>query len=445
MTRTTPRARAARAVSASRAEAAAAFRETQVEHYELAGVGGFGTVPYISHDEPGGPATSPATWYVGIVPPLRSTLLLPKTLRYEEFIHSSDTEPESPCASSASARTLDSMWDVREGQWAESFGGAGCHYVGGEVGDDWVSFPAGSSHTASDSCSGTGKQGNITGKATLSGSVTFSSPGVGGGGSPGGGQGQPPRYGPEFPTAKQEALRDLREEAIPNAMRYCIPTAVALAGGAAGVLTLGLGSAGGILAVAGSITGLDARAVLQRHGQAPRDRLQGLQRPAAREHPRARQAGSGTPPANSPRARPTPNLSRPSATRCAQPTRLCSPRRRRRRPSLCDRTDRQPRARRAQRTQQRRGRRPGREPAHAQTRTQSRRRRRAPRRRSRWRACWRSAHIGLRLSRRQSALVIAQAVRLARSQGVTRANCARSTARALKPAPANLLADLSRL
>ena len=230
---------------------AAAFRQAQVEHGGQAGVGGFGTEPFISREDPGTAVHSASDWYVSLAPPLRSTVLV-RGSTYEELLHSSDTEAGSPCASSSSERTLDASWTVPTGQWVTGLGGADCHYEGGDVVIDWVSFPAGTSHTASDDCSGSGTEGTITGKATLQQSVTFSSPGSGSG-SPGGGIAHP-AYGPEFAHSKREAFRDMREEAIPNAAHYCIPAAGALGLAGAGVLTLGLGPAGGILAAAGSVT-----------------------------------------------------------------------------------------------------------------------------------------------------------------------------------------------
>jgi hypothetical protein len=230
---------------------AAAFRQAQVEHGGQAGVGGFGTEPFISHEDPGNAVHSGSVWYVSLAPPVRSTVIV-RGSAYEELLHSSDTEAGSPCASSLSERTLDAGWTVPVGQWATGLGGAECHYEGGEVVIDWVSFPAGSSHTATDDCSGSGTEGTITGKATLQQSITFSSPGFGSG-SPGGGTPHP-AYGPEFRLAKREAFRDMREEAIANAAHYCLPAAGALGLAGAGVLTLGLGPAGGILAAAGSVT-----------------------------------------------------------------------------------------------------------------------------------------------------------------------------------------------
>ena len=236
------------------ASGAAAFRQAQVEHYGQAGVGGFGWEPFISHSDPGnGQSAGPATWYVSVAPPLRSTILLPGLGKYEELLSSSETEPKSPCASSSTERTLDSTWSVPYGQWAGSFGGADCHFVGGETVIDWESFPAGTTHTVADNCSGSGTEGSIAGKATLTQSVTFGSPGAGSG-PPGGGAGEPAQYGPEFSVAKRDSLIDMREEAIPNAARYCLPAAGALALAGAGVLTTSLGPGGGVLAAAGSLT-----------------------------------------------------------------------------------------------------------------------------------------------------------------------------------------------
>jgi hypothetical protein len=233
---------------------AAAFRQVQVEHYGEAGVGGFGWEPYISHNDPGNAQPfSPAIWYVSVAPPARSTILLPGPNKYEELLSSSETEPKSPCASSSTERTLDAAWTVPYGQWANGFGGPECHFVGGDTGIDWESFAAGSTHTVADNCSGSGTEGIIFGKATLAQSVTFGSPGAGGG-PPGGGAGAPGQYGPEFSTAKRESFIDMREEAIPNAARYCLPAAGALALAGAGVLTTSLGPGGGILAAAGSLT-----------------------------------------------------------------------------------------------------------------------------------------------------------------------------------------------
>jgi hypothetical protein len=232
---------------------AAAFRQTQVEHAEQAGLGGFGAVPYISHNDPGGThPVSPSTWYVSVAPPLRSTLLLPGSKKYEELLHSSETEAESPCASSSTERKLDGTWSVPYGQWANSFGGAECHYVG-EDGIDWESFPAGSTYTVADNCSGSATEGSIFGKATLTQSVTLGSPGLGSG-VPGGGSGSPPTYGPELSTAKREVLRDLREEAIPNAVHYCLPVAAGTLAVPFGLVLFGGGAGAGITVVAGGLT-----------------------------------------------------------------------------------------------------------------------------------------------------------------------------------------------
>jgi hypothetical protein len=235
------------------ASGAAAFRQTQVEHSEQAGLGGFGAVPYISHNDPGGThPVSPSTWYVSVAPPLRSTLLLPGSKKYEELLHSSETEAESPCASSSTERKLDGTWSVPYGQWANSFGGAECHYVGEDV-IDWESFPAGSTYTIADNCSGSATEGSIFGKATLTQSVTLGSPGLGSG-VPGGGSGSPPTYGPELSTAKREVLRDLHEEAIPNAVHYCLPVAAGTLSVPFGLVLFGGGAGAGITVVAGGLT-----------------------------------------------------------------------------------------------------------------------------------------------------------------------------------------------
>ncbi|MBS1885449.1 MAG: hypothetical protein JSS97_21075 [Actinobacteria bacterium] len=89
--------------------------------------------------------------------------------------------------------------------------------------------------------------------------LTVGTRGAGGGssedgGSASGGAGKGIEYGPWFDKAKHDAEVDLREHAIPNAEHYCLPYAGGLAMAGAGVLTLGLGSAGGMLAMAGTMT-----------------------------------------------------------------------------------------------------------------------------------------------------------------------------------------------
>lgn len=64
----------------------------------------------------------------------------------------------------------------------------------------------------------------------------------------------PTAYGPKFDQAKAMAEADMRKTAIPNAERLCLPYAGGLVMAGAGVLTLGLGPAGGILAMTGTLT-----------------------------------------------------------------------------------------------------------------------------------------------------------------------------------------------
>jgi hypothetical protein len=421
---------------------AAAFRQAQMEHAGMAGVGGFGTEPFISHEDPSNAVPhSPGVWYVSLAPPLRSTLIV-RGSSYEELLHSSDTEAGSPCASSLSERKLDATWTVPSGQWATGLGGAGCHYEGGDVVIDWLSFPAGSSHTATDDCSGSGTEGTTTGKATLQQSVTFSSPGAGSG-SPGGGTPRP-AYGPEFRLAKREAFRDMREEAIPNAAHYCLPAAGALGLGGAGVLTLGLGPAGGILAVAGSVTastlGPFCTATVTRlakdykgYKDPPLWSIHVLARPAA--------GAVSSLPACTPNAEPIASFC--NALRAADTGLLGAARRTAEIATAVEQTISREHA------------------AHgagnsAAIAAQDANLRTLKRERSAANAAERSAGIsvarvlkgagiGFRINRRQSARVIALAEREARRQRITPANLRAVNRAALKPAAANLLADLERL
>ncbi|HVW46954.1 MAG TPA: hypothetical protein VHA76_07870 [Solirubrobacterales bacterium] len=89
--------------------------------------------------------------------------------------------------------------------------------------------------------------------------LTVGTPESGGGSSDGngtspGGPGKGVEYGPWFDKAKHDAEVDLRNHAIPNAEHYCLPYAGGLAMAGAGVLTLGLGPAGGMLAMTGTMT-----------------------------------------------------------------------------------------------------------------------------------------------------------------------------------------------
>jgi hypothetical protein len=56
----------------------------------------------------------------------------------------------------------------------------------------------------------------------------------------------PTAYGPKFDQAKATAEEDMRKTAIPNAERLCLPYAGGLVMAGAGVLTLGLGPAGAV-------------------------------------------------------------------------------------------------------------------------------------------------------------------------------------------------------
>ncbi len=63
----------------------------------------------------------------------------------------------------------------------------------------------------------------------------------------------PTPFGPEFNKAKKAAEEDMRNTAIGNAERLCLPYAGGLVMAGAGILTLGLGPAGGILAMTGTL------------------------------------------------------------------------------------------------------------------------------------------------------------------------------------------------
>ena len=234
--------------------ATAAFRQSQVEGYGWAGVGGFGWIPYISHI-PILEGESPERWYVSVAPPLASTLLLLAPDKYEEFLTSSVAEAGSPCASNVNERQLDSSWDVVDGPWVNQLSGGECHYDDSpEVEIDWVSFPPNSSYSVPDDCSAEAVSTHENWRATLTQNVSLSSAGLvsstSSGPSPPQSNPPPPaQYGPEFPKAKEEALESLRDHDIPALERYCGPEAAGLLSLTSGVLT---GNAA--LSVAGGLT-----------------------------------------------------------------------------------------------------------------------------------------------------------------------------------------------
>ena len=138
------------------------------------------------------------------------------------------------------------------GPWQSTIGGAGCHYDIAS-GHDWIAFPRGGTHSENDACQAAGNdgRGDSWSGVSYTASETLDVPGnapEGGGGAVGA------KGGPDYTIAKREARADLREHAIPNAMRYCLPYAGGLLSFGSGVLLLGSGAIGGSLAITGSIT-----------------------------------------------------------------------------------------------------------------------------------------------------------------------------------------------
>ncbi len=136
------------------------------------------------------------------------------------------------------------------GPWQSTVGGAGCHYEPAS-GHDWIAFPRGGTHSENDMCQAAGNdgRGDSWSGVTYNAQETLTVPGNGPAGGAVGAKG-----GPDYTIAKREARADLREHAIPNAMRYCLPYAGGLLSFGSGVLLLGSGAIGGSLAITGSIT-----------------------------------------------------------------------------------------------------------------------------------------------------------------------------------------------
>ncbi len=124
--------------------------------------------------------------------------------------------------------------------------GAECHFNPAN-GQDEIKSPTHTTITVVDSCTGSGAEGNETSyNAALQAKLIFAGDVSGSGPHPTG-------PGPS-PEAKEEALKDMREAAIPNAKRYCIPYAAGLSLFGAGVLTIGGGIGPGMIAMTGAMT-----------------------------------------------------------------------------------------------------------------------------------------------------------------------------------------------
>ncbi len=159
----------------------------------------------------------------------------------------------NPLKSSSSAGGCgeQSEWGLN-GPWQSTIGGSDCHYEPSS-GHDWIAFPRGGTHSANDTCQAAGNdgRGDSWSGVSYSAQETLTVPGkapAGGGGAVGA------KGGPDYTIAKREARSDLREHAIPNAMRYCLPYAGGLLSFGSGVLLLGTGAIGSSLAITGSIT-----------------------------------------------------------------------------------------------------------------------------------------------------------------------------------------------
>ena len=162
-----------------------------------------------------------------------------------------------PVTSSASTGDCASSARVDYAGLSHGLSGPQCHFDP-STSTNAIDFPVGASYTVQDSCSGTVTTAGVDYTATLQSTVTFTSPGSG---SPGTSPSGPPpftgpiAYGPFFDPAKIDARDDMRMHAIPTAIQYCIPFATGtLLTGAGVLLTAVPGGAGVTLTVAGELT-----------------------------------------------------------------------------------------------------------------------------------------------------------------------------------------------
>ncbi len=131
------------------------------------------------------------------------------------------------------------------GPWHAVLHGAECHF-NNATGQDTIESPIHTTITVVDSCTGSGGEGEQSYNASLQAKLVFLGDVSGSGPHPTG-------PGPS-PEAKEEALKDMREAAIPNAKRYCLPYAAGLSLFGAGVLTIGGGIGPGMIAMTGAMT-----------------------------------------------------------------------------------------------------------------------------------------------------------------------------------------------